>query len=291
MLLYIGNPTNIVLASAFHLSFLNYTAWMLLPTIAAGLVNLAGLRWLFRREIAQPLAHCVVGVPRDAITDGPGAVMGLALLVLCVLALASAPHLGIAMWVIALAAALGLLTVLIVRRSWARLLGRDMTRHGGTGVRHTLSRMPWGMIPFVLSLFVTVAALQQYGITPAIGRALRDAELTSPVLLTWLFGIGSALAANVLNNIPMTLGFATIIHELSGPAQQAAAFATTIGANLGANLTPLGALAGILWLSILRDKDVPIRFLDFVRYGLLVTPVTLAAALAVLAIQFALCAP
>lgn len=291
MLLYIGNPTNIVLAGAFHLSFLQYTAWMFLPTLAAGVVNIAGLALLFRKDINQPLAHHIVGAPREAITDAPGAIMGLALLALCVVALAVAPQLGVAMWIVALASALALLGVLVARRSWARLLGRDLAVHGGTGVRHTLSRMPWGMIPFVLSLFVTVAALQQYGITPAIGRAVRDAGVVSTGLLTWLFGAGSALAANVLNNIPMTLAFAAIIRELSGASLMAAAFATTVGANLGANLTPLGALAGIMWLSILRDKDVHIRFLDFVRYGLLITPFSLAAALAALALQFAWFAP
>jgi arsenical pump membrane protein len=291
MLLYIGNPTNIVLAGAFHLPFLRYAAWMALPTLAAGLVNLAGLAWLFRRDIRRPLAHHAVGPPLEAITDRPGAVMGLALLAFCVLALAFAPRLGVPMWGVALAAALGLLAVLIARRSWARLLGRDMAVHGGTGVRHTLSRMPWAMIPFVLSLFVTVEALRIYGITPAIGRAAGASGLTSPVILVGLFGAGSALAANLLNNIPMTLAFAAIIHACPEGAWMPAAFATTIGANLGANLTPLGALAGIMWMSILRDKEVPLRFLDFVRYGALITPPSLLAALAVLAAQFAMAGP
>lgn len=286
MVLYVGNPTNIVIAGAFHLTFAQYTAWMLLPTLAAGFVNVAGLALLFRKEIAQPLAHHIVGRPRDAITDPPGAVMGLVLLGVCVVALAIAPHLGIAMWSIALAAALGLLAVLVARRSWARLLGLDLAVHGGTGVRHTLSRMPWPMVPFVLALFVTVATLHYYGITPALGRAVRASGWTSPAALTWLFGIGSALAANVLNNIPMTLAFAGIIQGFTGPSLLAAALATTVGANLGANLTPLGALAGIMWLSILHSKGVQIRFLEFVRYGFLVTSFSLAAALAVLALQF-----
>ena len=288
MLLYIGNPTNIVLAGAFHLSFLEYAAWMLLPTLAAGGANFAGLWLLFRREINEPLAHHAVGPPLEAITDRPGALLGLALLALCVVALAIAPKLGIAMWVLALAAAMGLLGVLAARRSWARLLGQDMAVHGGTGVRRTLGRMPWGMVPFVLSLFITVSALHRYGITPAIGRAVRDADIAGPGSLVWLFGVGSAVSANLLNNIPMTLAFAAIIGELGPSSVMAAAFATTVGANLGANLTPLGALAGLMWMSILRGKGISIRFMDFVRWGLLVTPFSLAAALGVLALQFAL---
>jgi len=286
MLLYVGNPTNIVIAGAFRLTFLQYTAWMFFPTLAAGLVNLFGLSILFRKDITQPLAHHIVGRPMDAITDRPGAVMGVALLGVCVLTLAIAPQLGIALWSVALAAALGLLLVLIARRSWARLLGLDLAKHGGTGVRHTLSRMPWPMVPFVLALFMTVVALQYYGITPGIGEAVRAKGWTSPAALVALFGFGSAFAANVLNNIPMTLAFAGIIQGFSGTALLAAALATTVGANLGANLTPLGALAGIMWLTILHDKGVQIRFIDFVRYGFLVTICSLAAALGALALQF-----
>ncbi|NCC52914.1 MAG: hypothetical protein EOM20_17120 [Spartobacteria bacterium] len=288
MLLYVGNPTNIVIAGAFHLTFTQYSMWMFLPTLAAGLVNLVGLSLLFGKDISQSLAHHIVGPPGEAITDRTGAIMGLHLLGACVLALAIAPYFGVAMWVVALTAALGLLAMLIARRSWARLQGRDMDLHGGAGVRHTLGRMPWSMIPFVTALFVTVAALQYYGITPALGNAVRRAGVTSPVPLVGLFGFGSALAANLLNNIPMTLAFAGIIQGFTGSSLLAAALATTIGANLGANLTPLGALAGIMWLSILHGKGVHIRFLEFVRYGLLVTSFSLAAALGVLALQFAL---
>jgi arsenical pump membrane protein len=291
LLLPIGNPTNIVLTGAFHIPFLEYTAWMILPTLSAGLVQLAGLFWIFRRDIRHPLAHHAVGRPIEAITDRPGAVLGLLLLGLCVLALAAAPRHGIAMGSVALAAALGLLAVLIARRSWARLLGRDLSVHGGAGVRHTLGRMPWGMVPFALSMFVTVAALQQYGITPALGRFVREAGPASAGALVWIFGFASALSANLLNNIPMTLAFATMIGELSGTAQTAAVLATTIGSNLGANLTPLGALAGLLWIGILHDKGVVFRFRDFVRYGLMVTPLSLAAALGALALQFVWFAP
>jgi len=59
------------------------------------------------------------------------------------------------------------------------------------------------------------------------------------------------------------------------------------GANLGANLTPIGALAGITWMTILSDKEVRITFPEFVKYDLLVTPASLLACLGVLALQLA----
>jgi len=287
-LLYVGNPTNIVVAGAFRLGFLRYAAWMALPTLAAGLVNGFGLYRLFRAEISRPLAPAPAGPPAEALTDRPGALMGLALMAACIVGLALAPRLGLEMWWIALGSALGLLAILIARRAWARFLGRDLRRHGGPGLRHTLGRMPWAIAPFVLALFVTVDALRRFGVTTAARDALEAFCGASAPARVFVYGASSALAANVLNNIPMTLAFTTIVEGLAGRNQLAAAFATAVGSNLGANLTPLGALAGLMWMSILREKSVHIRFRDFVRYGLRVTPLSLLAALAVLALQFAL---
>ena len=57
IMLYIGNPTNIVLASAFNLDFLTFFRWMVLPTIVAGLVNLSLLYLLFKKRIALPFTR------------------------------------------------------------------------------------------------------------------------------------------------------------------------------------------------------------------------------------------
>jgi arsenical pump membrane protein len=57
------------------------------------------------------------------------------------------------------------------------------------------------------------------------------------------------------------------------------------GIAIRANLTPIGALAGIMWMTILSGKEVRISFVEFVKYGLLVTPASLLACLAVLALQ------
>ncbi len=72
------------------------------------------------------------------------------------------------------------------------------------------------------------------------------------------------------------------------PPLKQTVLATTIGSNLGANITPIGALAGIMWISILHDKEVKITFKEFVTYGLLATPVTLLACLGILAAEFLL---
>jgi arsenical pump membrane protein len=84
----------------------------------------------------------------------------------------------------------------------------------------------------------------------------------------------------------MTVAYVPIISTASQTTLIPATLATTIGSNLGANITPIGALAGIMWISILRDKEVKLSFKEFVTYGLLITPLTLLACLGILAAEF-----
>lgn len=281
MALYIGNPTNILLASRFGFTFVGYTRWMLLPTLAAGGVNALLLYLVFRKEIRRPIRPVDLK-PSEAINDRPGAILGLLALGGCVVALAVAPYLGWEMWRVSLSFALALLLILVGQESYARALRRAVS---GSTVVEAVRRVPWPIVPFVLSLFVTVYALRVYGVTGKLGDVLLALSGGSAPLLAILYGASSALAANVLNNIPMTLAFASATGALSGTGLLAAALGTAVGSNLGANLTPIGALAGIMWMTILSDKEVRISFAKFVKYGLLVTPASLLASLGVLALQ------
>jgi arsenical pump membrane protein len=65
-----------------------------------------------------------------------------------------------------------------------------------------------------------------------------------------------------------------------------ALYATIAGSNIGAYLTPVGALAGIMWMSILKNHDVKYSFLDFVKYGLILAPISLLATIIGLFIIF-----
>jgi len=68
---------------------------------------------------------------------------------------------------------------------------------------------------------------------------------------------------------------------LSLAATHAAAIGTIIGADLGPNLTPIGSVATLLRFVLLRQRGLVISSWSYIRVGLLVTPVTIAAVLAV----------
>jgi len=285
MMLYIGNPTNIVLAAAFHLRFDVYTKWMMLPALGAGVLNMMFLYFIFRKKINQPLKKIETINPRTAITDPTSTLLGLIILTGCIVSLAIAPYLGVEMWIISLGFGLALLLLLLLRDVLVALKKEPIEKHHFT-VETTLKKMPLSIIPFVLSLFITIEALRIYGVTKDIGVFFNSLCEASTTMTTFVYGVSSALTANILNNIPMTVAYVPIIQTTSQINQLPAVLATTIGSNLGANLTPIGALAGIMWMSILRDKEITLTFKEFFTYGCLVTPLTLISCLGILAIEF-----
>ncbi|MFH1101899.1 MAG: SLC13 family permease [Methanobacteriota archaeon] len=287
MMLYIGNPTNILLAAAFNLRFDEYFLWMVAPALVAGFTNMVLLYVVFRKHIRQPLLDKETIKPSEAITDAPGALLGLGILGGCIFCLAIGPYFQIPMWTISLGFALTLLVILIVRDSFFAVLRIQVQKKSFT-VFSTIRKMPLGIIPFVLALFITVEALRVYGITTEIGILFTRICGTSQTLYVFVYGITSAFTANIVNNIPMTVAYVPIANAASSVHLLPSVLATTIGSNLGANITPIGALAGIMWISILQEKNVKISFKEFVKYGLLITPITLILCLGVLALEFLL---
>ncbi len=124
-----------------------------------------------------------------------------------------------------------------------------------------------------------VLALEKYGVTKQI------AELLSPLSASWGYGTTSFLAANLMNNIPMSVLFSGITADLTGVTQTAALYASIIGSNLGAFFTPIGALAGIMWMQLLRAHHIRLSFGKFTRYGTAVAlPALLLAILGLVAV-------
>ncbi len=269
MALIIGNPTNIYLMTGTGVSFLDYTAKMLLPTVLAGVISCGVLYLIFRRKLKAPLDPEKTPAPR---IDLPTEIVGLCHLGGCIVLLSVSSFLDLPMWLITCAffVSLVLFTMAIsfFRRRAIFLIARCFIR------------APWDLAPFVLSMFVLVLALDKYGITSAIGSFLATPESKGGIIAS--FGVSSFFASNVVNNIPMSVLYSSIlsgVDTLAPALIPAARLSAVIGSNLGAFFTPTGALAGIMWTGQLHDHGVPFSFVRFLKYGAILSIPALAAAL------------
>jgi arsenical pump membrane protein len=266
MALIIGNPTNIYLVTAAGGNFISYLATMIFPTLISGTVAFFCLHLAFHKKLSQPIE----AQPEDVrIDDRVSLLVGIIHLAVCTVLLAVGSYIGLEMWLVALFSALSLLVFTLV----IALVRKEAPVHTAA----SLKRAPWELIPFILSMFVVVEALRTNGVTDQLYQLLGTA---SPI---WSYGVTSFLSANLINNIPMSVLYSSI---LSGGATYATVYATVVGSNLGACLSPIGALAGIMWSSILKKHDLKFGYLDFLKIGITIAVPALIAALAVLDLMF-----
>lgn len=249
--LIVGNPTNIYLAGSAGITFFEYFKVMFLPAITAGLVGFFVLLIIFRKQLGVSVEKASSKPQEKTRVNKVPMIAALVTLVFCIIFLAISSFIGVEMWLVcvlsaALLVAFNLFYGLIKEKSAARVL-------------HGLKKAPYELIPFVLSMFITVLALKKCGFTDF----LCDALITGKKYDAVTFGILSALSANLLNNIPMSVLFEKIINGKS----LYALYGAIIGSNLGAFITPVGALAGIMWTKILNGEGVKLSFKQFVKYG------------------------
>lgn len=253
MIFIIGNPTNIYLASSFNISFIEYFEVMAIPTLLTGLAEFGILFLVFKNKLKEPLQPTVVELEKENI---PLTVMGLVILGICTIFLVISGYFSIPMYLIS-AISFGILILCV-------LIYYLIEKQKPVALGKTFLRAPYEIIPFVISMFTLVLALEKYGVTESISSFFGDK------LTTYIYGFSSAFSANLVNNIPMSVLFSSICGFASESIRLKAIYSSIIGSNIGAFISPFGALAGIMWLSILKKNDVHFTYIDFLKYGVLV---------------------
>jgi len=260
--LLIGNPTNICLCTAGNVEFLAYLRVMWFPTLLAGTVSFFVLRLMFRKSLQKPMEPCE---EEARLSDVPAVVVAILHLAVCIVLLVFSNFLAMPMWLITLVCFISLYVSMTLY-----LLAR---KKGLRMITDSFRRAPWEIVPFVLSMFVVVLALEKAGATEALAALLSKGES----ILT--FGVSSFFAANLVNNIPMSVFYSAVVAAVPSSQTAGALYAAVAGSNLGAYLTPIGALAGILWMSLLSRYGVKMSFGKFIRYCAPVSLCSMAAAL------------
>ncbi len=258
LLLPVSNLTNLLAFGAADLSFLHFAALMALPWLAVLAVEYAGLRWVFRRELAAPPEAPHEDTDPD---DDDAAVPRYALVVLALTLVG-----------FAVAAPLG------VEPVWVAVAGVDRARGAVAGdPAHDPGRpRPRRLDPlfclFVLALGIVVAAVGAHGLTEVLGDLL--APLGTGLLgLLAVAGLAAVLA-NVVNNLPATL---LLLAALGPTPATPTVLAMLIGVGVGPNLTYVGSLATLLWRRVMLAEDVAPSLGRFTVAGLVTTPAALVA--------------
>ena len=294
MIFYIGNPPNIIVAQAFRLGFLEYARLMALPSVVSGVAT-AGLVYLvFRQEIRQRIALRadlgLASLPRPIAAIANVVAFGLFFALL-----ALSEHIGLTVW-----KTVTLFSVIFLGLNLVFSFGPTLPRTKAAGsAKHTfaithflepLRRVPWKMLPLILSFFIIIQLFTVHGLTDLLARGLsRLGGLWSGTLLT---GYLSAISSNLMINQPATILFANAMQNaqftLTGTERLASGLALIVGTNLGGNITLFGALAGLMWSKILAHYGVEMSYGRFLRISIRVMPLAILVTLLTIALQMQL---
>jgi arsenical pump membrane protein len=124
---------------------------------------------------------------------------------------------------------------------------------------------------FVLGLALIVRAAGDHGLQSFVDGLVPHGD---GLLALLAIAALSAVAANLLNNLPATL----VVLPVAAAAGPGPVLAMLIGVNVGPNLTYVGSLATLLWRRVVHAHDETTDLGEFVRLGALTVPPALVAA-------------
>ncbi|WP_349407706.1 arsenic transporter [Pseudalkalibacillus sp. SCS-8] len=144
-----------------------------------------------------------------------------------------------------------------------------------------LKKTPWQIFIFAFSMYVIIFGLKNSGLIEFL------VELSQPIVQQGLFeasllmGLLVSLLSNLFNNHPALLVGTITLTELNlDPLTLKTMYlASIIGSDIGSLLLPIGTLASLIWMHILRQNDIQVKWKDYLSVSLVVIPLTLVVTL------------
>jgi Na+/H+ antiporter NhaD/arsenite permease-like protein len=247
----IGNPQNMLIGQALHLSFPGYLLDALAPSFAGLGLVWAVIAWRFRGRWERQVTLTRTE-QRDLAFNRWQTAKGVGVLGALILVFLFIP-------VPREAAALTAAGLLLMSR---RMASRDI-----------LGQVDWHLLVLFVGLFVVNHALLQSGMTEHAVAALRGGGVDLS-RAPWLFGVTAALS-NLVSNVPAVM---LLLPAARGPAQAGPILA--LASTLAGNLLVVGSIANIIVVEQAGRLGLKISWREHARVGIPVTLLTLGVAAA-----------
>ena len=263
-LLPVSNPINIILTSQFPLDLPTFLKLLAVPCLVVIGVNIGIFFLLYRRQLRGRFDLKRLPSPGESVRHPAYFRYTCAVLLLVALAYIAASAARLPLSLVALGGALLLAAGAF---AWRRAFFRDLRKH-----------ISWSIFGFIAGMFLVVRAVETTGLTAQFGQLLLHLAGNSKAGAVLVGTAGSALGTNLVNNVPMAVVLTSALHSVQHAApgvQQGFLAASIFGCDLGPNLTTVGSLATVLWLLILRQRNIDVSGLDYFKVGIVVTPLML----------------
>ncbi|GLX69020.1 arsenic transporter [Paenibacillus glycanilyticus] len=276
----VSNIVNLIALKIVHMDLYMHTAMMFVPA-SLGLVLLSVLLFfLFYRTLPKRLPP----VPSWGLTPGGHPLKGettavrsnkfmrnVLIFVFCVrvsLFLASYIH-----FPVSLMAVIGSACLLAWRWIYLKIPPLDM-----------IKKTPWYILIFAFGMYVIIYGLRNLGLTEWLIHFLQPLVAGSLLHASVLMGLLLSVLSNLFNNHPaLMVGTLTLTNMGLDPITLKISYlASVIGSDMGSLLLPIGTLATIMWMHILRKGGVKISWGQYLKVTIIVIPITVIVTLIIL---------
>lgn len=269
----IGDPPNIMIGSAAHLSFMDFLENTGFAVLFILVVLILLMKIVYEKKIE--LGTVDTGAiekldPSKSITNRALMKKGIIVLICVLVGFMFHDKLGIESSVIALTAAAVML-----------IIGRE-------DVNEAIQDVEWTTILFFMSLFVVVGGLTETGIIKELASKIIDATNGHPMVTMLVLLWASALLSSILDNIPFVATLIPLILAMQADGIDVTSFwwAISLGACLGGNGTMIGASANVVLSDISTKHGYPITFKSYLKVGMPFMLLSIVIATVFLVVKF-----
>ena len=247
------NVSNLYLGSFFGITYFDYLAKLTPVSLILMLILYVLLILVFYKDLKVKIE---VEVEKEPIKNKFLLVLGLTSLALTTVFLIISNLINVEMYLITLIFAL---VDLIIGSIYCFIKKEDKIY-----IFKPVKTLPYEFIPFLISMFIIISSLNQTDLLLQIGNLLNSIESIEAEVFA--YGLTSAISANLVNNVPMSLLYANILNA-NALTTVDNVYAAILASNLCALITPCGALSSLMFMRICKENEVKISYLDYMKFA------------------------
>jgi Na+/H+ antiporter NhaD/arsenite permease-like protein len=262
----IGDPPNIMIASAFQLSFMSFIINVAPIIIINMIVFILLIKIFYKGKLGEAEKLEEIETLREKYAIKDMKLFKRSIFIFCIVIILFIIHdfVGISL---AESALFGAVLLLLL---------------SGVEIHEALESVEWTTLLFFAALFVLIIGAIELGLIQVVADGTLSVIGRNPVLAIVLIIWVTALTSSIIGAIPSTAIMIPIVSTLSLSLDNLESIggATTLywalclGQGMGGNSTPIGHAASIVVVGVSERTEYAVTFKEFMKIGLPVTIIT-----------------